>query len=111
MRYGRAFADSMKIALKVIALAVAAYVVLCCFLFAMMAQPPGRFAGVMKHVPWPAMVILPFRPLWNVARSGPARVGEMAPDFDLESTDHLDQFRLSSLRGQKPAVLVFGSYT
>jgi len=38
-------------------------------------------------------------------------VGDMAPDFALESPDHKSSFRLSSLRGEKPVVLVFGSYT
>jgi hypothetical protein len=94
-----------------IGIVAAVYATLCGALFTAMLQPPARFAGVMNHAPWPAIVILPFRPLWNVARSGPTIVGEAAPDFDLETTDLKDHFRLSSLRGQKPVALVFGSYT
>jgi peroxiredoxin len=45
------------------------------------------------------------------ARKGTLRVGDAAPDFALESTDHQSHFQLSSLRGQEPVVLVFGSYT
>jgi hypothetical protein len=72
----------------------------------------GLYAVItMKHVPWPAFVVLPFKPLWNVARKGHLAVGDMAPDFSLESPDHKSTFQLSSMRGQTPVVLVFGSYT
>lgn len=80
-------------------------------LFLVMLQTPDNFARTMKHVPWPAFAALPFKPLWNVARSGRVAVGDEAPDFSLESPDHKARFQLSSLRGQKPVVLVFGSYT
>src|ERR1700751_565777 len=95
-----------------IALALAAlYAVTTAALFGLMLQSPDRFAATMKHVPWPAFAALPFKPLWQVARAGNVNVGDMAPDFSLESTDHKSSFRLSSLRGEKPGVLVFGSYT
>jgi hypothetical protein len=97
----------VKIILSVIAL----YAVMTALLFAVMLQSPDRFAATMKHVPWPAFVALPFKPLWQVARAGNVKVGEMAPDFSLESPDHKSSFQLSSLRGEKPVVLVFGSYT
>jgi len=90
---------------------VAVYAVLTAALFAVMLQSPDRFAATMKHVPWPAFVALPFKPLWNMARKGQVNVGDMAPDFSLESADRKWSFQLSSLRGQKPVVLVFGSYT
>jgi hypothetical protein len=96
-----------KIALALVAL----YAVLTAVLFGVMLQSPDRFAATMKHVPWPAFAALPFKPLWQVARAGHVSVGDMAPDFSLESPDHKSSFRLSSLRGEKPVVLVFGSYT
>jgi len=96
---------------KIAVALVALYAILTALLFGVMLQSPDRFAATMKHVPWPAFAALPFKPLWNVARKGDLRVGEMAPDFSLESPDHQAQFQLSSLRGQKPVVLVFGSYT
>lgn len=96
-----------KVALPVVGL----YAVLTVLLFGVMLQSPDRFAATMKHVPWPAFVALPFKPLWQVARAGSVNVGDMAPDFSLESPDHKSNFRLSSLRGEKPVVLVFGSYT
>ncbi|MBZ5540632.1 MAG: hypothetical protein LAN61_08955 [Acidobacteriia bacterium] len=97
--------------LKILGVVVALYALLSGLLFAAMLQSPDDFAQTMKYVPWPAFVVLPFSPLWNVARNGHVRVGDVAPDFSLESADHRSHFQLSSLRGQKPVVLVFGSYT
>lgn len=95
-----------------IVLVVAVLYALCsAALFAVMLQSPDRFAVTMKHVPWPAFAVLPFKPLWEKARAGNVKVGEMAPDFQLESPDHKSSLRVSSLRGKKPVVLVFGSYT
>jgi len=96
-----------KVALALVGL----YAVLTAVLFGVMLQSPDRFAAAMKHVPWPAFVALPFKPLWQVARAGTVNVGDVAPDFSLESPDHKSSFRLSSLRGERPVVLVFGSYT
>jgi hypothetical protein len=41
---------------------------------------------------------------------GPA-LGEMAPDFTLSTGDGKDKITLSRHRGQKPLVLIFGSFT
>jgi hypothetical protein len=90
---------------------VVIYALLTASFFALMTQGPDRFARVMRYVPWPAMMVLPFKPLWKIARNGTTRVGEMAPDFALETTNHSGTVQLSSFRGQKPVVLVFGSYT
>ena len=100
-----------KILAKVALAFVGVYVALTALLFGVMLQSPDRFAATMKHVPWPVFAALPFKPLWQVARAGQVSVGDMAPDFSLESPDHKSSFRLSSLRGEKPVVLVFGSYT
>jgi len=101
----------MKRLMKTLVTLVVLYVAICSTLFAAMLQSPDTFARIMKHVPWAALMILPFKPLWMTARSGHIRVGDAAPDFFLESTDHKSHFQLSSLREQKPIVLVFGSYT
>lgn len=101
----------LRMLVKIILSVIALYAVMTALLFAVMLQSPDRFAATMKHVPWPAFVALPFKPLWQVARAGNVKVGEMAPDFSLESPDHKSSFQLSSLRGEKPVVLVFGSYT
>ena len=76
-----------------------------------MRQPPDAFGSVMKHVPMPMMMVLPFEPLWNRARAGGVRVGDTAPDFRLPTLDHKDMVQLASFRGVRPVVLVFGSYT
>jgi hypothetical protein len=75
-----------------------------------MRQPPEKFGQVMKRVPWPAFVVMPFETMWSRARAGELQPGDPAPDFRLPTIDHSQQVQLSELRG-KPAVLVFGSYT
>lgn len=39
------------------------------------------------------------------------KVGEMAPDFELQTREGDKAIRLSSFRNSKPVVLIFGSYT
>lgn len=87
------------------------YVVFLAAMFVVMCQPPARFGQVMARFPMPAMMIVPFKPMWNVARGGATRVGDMAPDFTLPTLDRRSQVQLSSFRGKRPVVLVFGSYT
>jgi hypothetical protein len=41
----------------------------------------------------------------------PPELGQMAPDFELHSADGRTSLKLSSLRGNKPVVLIFGSFT
>ena len=90
---------------------LAVYVVFLAGMFVVMCQPPARFGQIMAHVPMPVMVIVPFEPMWNLARGGETRVGEMAPDFALPTVDRKSQVNLASFRGKRPVVLVFGSYT
>jgi hypothetical protein len=101
----------MRILLKIAAGLVAAYLLLSACLFAIMVQPPVRFAKIVARLPWPLFMILPFEPLWAHARAGHLAVGDAAPDFDLETLDKSAHVRLSSFQGQKPVVLIFGSYT
>lgn len=96
---------------KIFSVVVITYALLSAALFALMLQGPDRFAATMRYVPWPVFVVFPFKPLWKIARKGAHSVGEMAPDFALQTTDHSDTVQLSSFRGEKPVVLVFGSYT
>jgi len=39
------------------------------------------------------------------------KVGEAAPDFELDLQDGNGRIRLSSFRGDRPVVLIFGSLT
>lgn len=80
-------------------------------LYAAMRQPPETFGRIMSHVPMPAMLVLPFRPLWMSARAGRLEVGDAAPDFALPVLHGDGIVTLSNEYRQKPVVLVFGSYT
>jgi hypothetical protein len=96
-----------------IALAVLAilYIAAAGSLYTAMRQPPERFGAIMSKVPLPAMMILPFRPLWMSARAGHLAVGDAAPDFALPTTDHSRTVSLSEQWRERPVVLIFGSYT
>ena len=78
-----------------------------------MRLPPARFGAFMRHMP--AMVVfgaLPAEQMWLYARKGALSEGDMAPDFSLPTVqDKSHRVTLSSYRGSKPVVLVFGSYT
>ena len=90
---------------------LALYGVFLAGMFVVLCQPPQRFGRIMRHFPMPAMMIVPFEPMWNIARGGATRVGAMAPGFVLETVDRKTEVRLASFRGDRPVVLVFGSYT
>jgi hypothetical protein len=77
-----------------------------------MLQPPERFGQFMKRMP-PALVwgALPARQMWLRARNGNLSVGQEAPDFTLPRQDRRGAVTLSTHRGERPVVLVFGSYT
>ncbi|MBI1940398.1 MAG: hypothetical protein HYS33_02695 [Acidobacteria bacterium] len=101
----------MRRVLKIAGVLGLIYALLVVGLFAVMCQPPEVFGRVMRHVPTVAYILLPFKPLWLHARAGHLKVGDVAPDFSLHTVDKKSRFHLSSLRGEKPVVLVFGSYT
>jgi hypothetical protein len=87
------------------------YGILCAGFYVAMCQTPERFGAIMAKVPEIAFLVLPFRPLWMVARAGHLKVGDAAPDFELLSVDHSHTVKLSSEYRTKPVVLIFGSYT
>lgn len=95
----------------VLALA-ALYLALAAGLAWAMRQPPRRFSRIMKRLP-EALVfgVLPGPRLWNWARQGSLVEGQLAPDFTLPLHDRSGHVTLSSFRGRRPVVLVFGSYT
>jgi hypothetical protein len=76
-----------------------------------MRQPPDAFGRFMAKLPMPLMMAFPFETLWTRARAGTVNVGEAAPDFRLPTVDRRSAMQLSSFRGDRPVVLVFGSYT
>ena len=91
--------------------AAAVYGIFLAGMFVLMSQPPRRFGRFMRYFPMPAMMLVPFVPMWNIARRGRIEVGEDAPDFSLSTVDRSTEIRLSTFRGDRPVVLVFGSYT
>ena len=105
----------IRLLIKLATLAFALWLMLSAALFAIMWLPPSGFARLIGKVPGPlmmAMAVLPFEPLWNVARGGALRVGDPAPDFDLPRQDRsAGRVKLSEHFGERPVVLVFGSYT
>jgi hypothetical protein len=90
---------------------LAIYALFLTGVFVVMRQPPDRFGQIMKRMPMPLFMLVPFESMWNLARGGQLQVGDAAPDFDLRTHDKRGRVRLSAFRGEKPVVLVFGSYT
>jgi hypothetical protein len=102
----------MKWLIRGIAAVLAVYLLAFGALAIAMSRPPAQFGQFMKHVPM-ALVwgVLPGQRIWMWARAGSLSVGETAPDFTLDTYNHADRITLSSHRGHRPIVLVFGSYT
>lgn len=101
----------MRIVLRIAAALVLIYAALVALLAIAMRQPPDTFGAIMAKMPGIAFMVLPFERLWMSARAGHLTAGEAAPDFTLKTVDGSAQVRLSSFRGAKPVVLIFGSYT
>ena len=97
---------------RALLLVVAIYVVMVGLLAYVVTRPPDEFGQIMKHVP-PALVfwVLPGQRMFTWARAGQLREGDPAPDFTLRTLDRSGTVSLSSFRGSRPVVLVFGSYT
>jgi hypothetical protein len=87
------------------------YVLMCLALFIAMNQPPLKFAAVMSRLPNISMLVFPFESMWTVARAGRLKLGDLAPDFTLQTHNKTARVQLSSFRNQRPVVLIFGSYT
>jgi hypothetical protein len=85
-------------------------VVLTGFYFAM-RQPPATFSRVMMHVGPAPFLLFPFETMWKHARAGSLQAGDSAPSFRLPLLDGSGSVELSSFRGDRPVVLIFGSYT
>lgn len=102
----------MKWLLRTLLLAVAAYILLGAAVAAAMLQPPARFGQIMRYVPAPLVwAVLPGPRIWLWARQGALAEGDRAPDFTLPTADRQGTVTLSSHFGQRPVVLIFGSYT
>jgi hypothetical protein len=102
----------MKWLLRVFIVIAVLYATLFAVVGVAMMQPPVRFGQFMKRMP-PALVwgLLPAQSMWLRARAGTLEVGQEAPDFTLPRQNRSSAVTLSSHRGVRPVVLVFGSYT
>jgi hypothetical protein len=97
---------------RAIVLGLGAYLFMAAALAAAMMQPPARFGQIMRFVPEPLVWgVLPGPSIWLWARRGALAEGDRAPDFTLPTYDRKESVTLSSHRGPRPVVLVFGSYT
>jgi hypothetical protein len=96
---------------RVVIVLIGVYVVFLGGMLLAMTRPPEQFGQVMRHVPMPVLRVVPFPPMWVWARRGSLAPGDVAPDFTLSTLDHTGTVTLSSHRGKRPVVLVFGSYT
>ena len=101
----------IRILLRIIVVLVLLYAAAVACLAIAMRQPPDTFGRIMSKLPPLAFMALPFEPLWMNARAGALEPGQQAPDFALKPLDGGSVVRLSTFRGQRPVVLVFGSYT
>lgn len=101
-----------KWSLRFVALLAGLYVVLFATVLTAMLRPPDQFGLVMRYLPGPLVWGgLPAPRMWLWARGGTLAEGQPAPDFTLPMLDTKEQVTLSSHRGNRPVVLVFGSYT
>jgi hypothetical protein len=102
----------MKYALYFALALAACYVGLCAIVLTAMLASPARFGQFMRRMP-PTLVwgALPARRMWLWARRGSLVAGVPAPDFTLPRQGRAEPVTLSSFRGRRPVVVVFGSYT
>ena len=101
-----------RILLRVFGVIAILYICFVAFIWWAMHQPPETVGRVMAKMPGPVVFLLvPFETLWVHARDGTLRVGDPAPDFELQRVDKSGSIRLSELNQQRAVVLVFGSYT
>ncbi len=106
---------AVRLLIKLVSLALMLWLASCVALFALMWLPPADFARQIGRLPGPLfvpfMIAMPFESMWNIARAGGLREGDPAPDFDLPRQDKSGRVKLSAHFGDRPVVLVFGSYT
>src|SRR5205814_10638426 len=86
IRHSRTMPFAIRLLVKTAASVLVLYLILLAGLLLVM-RSPTPFGKVMRHMPGPAFAILPFRRLWFIARAGRLQPGDVAPDFDLLTSD------------------------
>ena len=100
-----------KAIVRTIAVLAGAYVAFGLAVYGMMHASNPVTGKTLSLVGAPAFILLPMERMWVHARRGRLQVGQEAPDFELPRRDGSARVRLSALRGGRPLVLLFGSYT
>lgn len=100
----------MRILRKIVAAVVLLYIAFSAGMLYVMRRPI-MFGEVMRRLPDPVMMVVPFKRLWFIARAGRLKVGDRAPTFSLLTPDKQSTVSLAAFRGQRPVLLIFGSYT
>ncbi len=100
-----------RILRSVLVILVQVWICFAGFMYYQMTRPPAEFAATMAKLPEFAMAMAPFETMWNSAREGTLDPGDPSPDFRLKTRDGKSEVALSSFRGVRPVVLIFGSYT
>ena len=86
--------------------------VLCAGAYWAMRQTPDRFGRIVSRTPHAADDRrCPSKLSGPAPVDGAVNPGDLAPDFRLPTLDRKSVVQLSSFRGDRPVVLVFGSYT
>ena len=102
----------MRIVVRILAGLAVLYALLFLVVLTPMSQTPERFGKFMRYAPAPVVWgTLPAQRMWLWARAGDLKVGDPAPNFTLPLQNGKGEVTLSSFRGKRPVVLVFGSYT
>jgi hypothetical protein len=101
----------LRIARNIFLVLLAAWLAFAGLMYHEMRKPPAQFTAFMAKLPMIVMILAPFETMWNSARAGVLEPGDMAPDFRLKMRDGRSEVQLSSFRGSRPVVLIFGSYT
>ena len=63
----------MRILLRVLAVIGIIYIGGLALIAWAMTRPPAQFGQIMKHVPGPAFMVLPFEPMWMRRAPAPSR--------------------------------------
>lgn len=100
-----------RVLIRVALALVLVYALVCGAWFVIFQQPPEVWSVVVGKTPGWLRAITPMTPIMRSARQGPLETGDAAPDFNLQRHDHSASVRLADYQGDRPVVLVFGSYT
>jgi len=101
----------VKLALTLLILLGALWIIFVAGLYLAMLQPPEKSRRIVAKLSTRARKFLAVKPLWLLARKGSLAIGDTAPDFELPALERDGTVRLSEEYRAKPVVLAFGSYT